>query len=209
MIADQRFHLQSVLAKVDAMSMAHGLEVRVPLLDRRVMDLAGKSRRVTAESWPEGPPEYVLRKLAERLGMPRECRMSRKHGFNVPISRLLRRGDLRPIATGCSTMRLMFWLLPETGAGAAAMACASRGEQRQCFRAVADLDGGRSAWTGLAPPSAAPRVAVRGSGCMPDLKDQTIGISASNGPRSATIRDITVRRICLPICLGRCFHSTR
>ena len=30
-IADQRFHLQSILAKVDAMSMAHGLEVRVPL----------------------------------------------------------------------------------------------------------------------------------------------------------------------------------
>src|SRR5262249_44746173 len=42
LIADQRYHLQSVLAKVDTMSMAHALEVRVPLLDRRVMDLAGR-----------------------------------------------------------------------------------------------------------------------------------------------------------------------
>jgi asparagine synthase (glutamine-hydrolysing) len=97
MIADQRFHLQSVLAKVDAMSMAHALEVRVPLLDRRMMDLAGKIDVALLNPAPIGPPKCVLRRLAERLGMPPEVSSARKKGFNVPIARLLRQ-DLQPIA---------------------------------------------------------------------------------------------------------------
>ena len=96
MIADQRFHLQSVLTKVDAMSMAHSLEVRVPLLDRRIMDLAGQIDVSLLNPSPKGPPKYVLRKLAERLGMPATVAGARKKGFNVPIARLMRRG-LRPI----------------------------------------------------------------------------------------------------------------
>src|SRR3954453_21326226 len=70
MIADQRFHLQSVLSKVHAMSMAHGLEVRVPLLDRSIMDLAGAMDLRLLNPAPKGPPKLVLRKLAERLGVP-------------------------------------------------------------------------------------------------------------------------------------------
>jgi asparagine synthase (glutamine-hydrolysing) len=97
LIADQRFHLQSVLAKVDAMSMAHGLEVRVPILDRRVMDLAGAIDIALLNPSPKGPPKYVLRKLAERLGMPKSAVWSHKRGFNVPISRMMRRGGLRAI----------------------------------------------------------------------------------------------------------------
>jgi len=92
LIADQRFHLQSVLAKVDAMSMAHSLEVRVPILDRRVMDLAGTIDTSLLNPWPKGAPKYVLRKLAERLGMPHEAAWSRKRGFNVPIAQLMRSG---------------------------------------------------------------------------------------------------------------------
>jgi asparagine synthase (glutamine-hydrolysing) len=91
MIADQRFHLQSVLTKVDAMSMAHSLEVRVPLLDRRIMELAGQIDVSLMNSFPMGPPKYVLRKLAERLGMPASVASARKTGFNVPIARLMRR----------------------------------------------------------------------------------------------------------------------
>ncbi|MET4041464.1 asparagine synthase (glutamine-hydrolyzing) [Bradyrhizobium sp. RT6a] len=97
LIADQRFHLQSVLTKVDAMSMAHGLEVRVPLLDRRVMDLAGAIDISLLNPWPKGAPKYVLRRLAERMGMPSAAAWSRKRGFNVPIAQLMRRGGLRPI----------------------------------------------------------------------------------------------------------------
>lgn len=97
LIADQMFHVQSVLAKVDAMSMAHSLEVRVPILDRRVMDLAGSLDISLLNPWPKGAPKYVLRKLAERLGMPSSAAWSRKRGFNVPISRLMRRGGLQSI----------------------------------------------------------------------------------------------------------------
>ncbi len=96
LIADQRFHLQSVLAKVDAMSMAHSLEVRVPILDRRVMDLAGTIDTSLLNPWPKGAPKYVLRKLAERLGMPHDAAWSRKRGFNVPIAQMMR-GGLRTI----------------------------------------------------------------------------------------------------------------
>lgn len=96
LLADQRFHIQSVLAKVDAMSMAHGLEVRVPLLDRRIMDFAGRCS--TKLLIPEnGPRKYLLRKAAETLGAPQSILLARKKGFNVPIARMLR-NELRPLA---------------------------------------------------------------------------------------------------------------
>jgi asparagine synthase (glutamine-hydrolysing) len=96
MLADQQFHLQSVLAKVDAMSMAHSLEVRVPLLDRRIMELAGRIQLRLLSPW-NGAPKRVLRDLARRLGAPAGVTRARKKGFNVPIARLLR-GDLRSLA---------------------------------------------------------------------------------------------------------------
>ncbi len=90
LIADQRYHLQSVLAKVDTMSMAHALEVRVPLLDRRVMDLAG--RIDTSLMLPSnGKPKHVLRKLATKLGAPDAVTDGAKKGFNTPIATLMRR----------------------------------------------------------------------------------------------------------------------
>jgi asparagine synthase (glutamine-hydrolysing) len=95
MLADQQFHLQSVLAKVDAMSMAHGLEVRVPLLDRRIMDLAGRMSVRLLNRW-NGRPKALLRALARRLGAPPTVTDARKKGFNVPIARMLR-GELAPI----------------------------------------------------------------------------------------------------------------
>jgi asparagine synthase (glutamine-hydrolysing) len=96
MLADQRFHLQSVLTKVDAMSMAHGLEVRVPLLDRRLMELAGRIDVSLMNPAPNGPPKYILRRLANRLGIPAAVADAPKKGFNVPIARLMRR-DLLPL----------------------------------------------------------------------------------------------------------------
>ena len=95
MLADQRFHLQSILQKVDAMSMAHSLEVRVPLLDRRIMDIA--ARLQTGLLLRRGSPKFLLRVLAQRLGAPLEVTTARKKGFNVPIARLLR-SELMPLA---------------------------------------------------------------------------------------------------------------
>ena len=72
-----------ILAKVDRMSMATSLEVRVPILDH-----------VFAE-WAAGLPmewklrgkeqKYILRKLAERIGVPREALYRKKQGFAMPL----------------------------------------------------------------------------------------------------------------------------
>jgi asparagine synthase (glutamine-hydrolysing) len=95
LIADQRYHLQSVLMKVDTMSMAHGLEVRVPLLDRRIMEVAG-TLPIDLLAPRGGPGKLVLRRLAERLGAPAEITMDHKKGFNVPIAALMRH-ELAPL----------------------------------------------------------------------------------------------------------------
>ena len=96
LLADQRFHIQSILMKADAMSMAHSLEVRVPLLDRRIMDFA--ARCAASLLLPDkGPNKFLLRKMAERLGAPPAVLRARKMGFNVPIARMLRK-ELAPLA---------------------------------------------------------------------------------------------------------------
>lgn len=96
LLADQRFHIQSILMKVDVMSMAHSLEVRVPLLDRRIMDFAG--RCATSLLLPvRGPNKFLLRKAAARLGTPPQVLRAGKMGFNVPIAKMLRK-ELAPLA---------------------------------------------------------------------------------------------------------------
>lgn len=89
LLSDQRFHIQSVLAKVDAMSMAHSLEVRVPLLDRRIMDFAGRCS--TALLLPKkGPNKFLLRMAARKMGAPESVLNAKKKGFNVPLAGMLR-----------------------------------------------------------------------------------------------------------------------
>lgn len=76
-----------ILLKADKMSMAHSLELRVPYLDRAVMESAEKvpSRfRVN----PEGT-KYVLRRAANR-SLPDEWATRPKKGFPVPIRMWLR-----------------------------------------------------------------------------------------------------------------------
>ena len=77
-----------VLAKVDRASMAHGLEVRVPLLDHRIAELALSlpGRLVRSKALLR----TVLDRMAPGLGGRR-----RKIGFEVPLESWLR-GPLRP-----------------------------------------------------------------------------------------------------------------
>lgn len=94
LLADQRFYLPAdMLQKVDAMSMAHALEIRVPFLDRRVMDLAG---RMDASLLVPllGPTKKILRAALRRAGAPERVVSGPKRGLNVPLLRLLR-GPLR------------------------------------------------------------------------------------------------------------------
>jgi asparagine synthase (glutamine-hydrolysing) len=81
-----------LLPKVDRMSMAHSLEVRVPYLDNEVVDLVlplpGKLKQSVLHD------KILLRKVAAPL-LPPTAATRRKRGFEVPIGAWLR-GPLRP-----------------------------------------------------------------------------------------------------------------
>jgi asparagine synthase (glutamine-hydrolysing) len=77
-----------ILTKVDRMSMLTSLEVRVPILDHLFLE------------WVTGlPPEwkmrgkkqkYILTKLAERVGVPKEVLNRPKQGFTLPLGHWMR-----------------------------------------------------------------------------------------------------------------------
>jgi asparagine synthase (glutamine-hydrolysing) len=83
--ADLKVYLANdVLVKVDRMSMAHGLEVRAPLLDRRVVEAA--FRIPASLKLANGRTKHLLRELAGRQ-LPSSIVDRRKHGFDAPIGR--------------------------------------------------------------------------------------------------------------------------
>jgi asparagine synthase (glutamine-hydrolysing) len=86
--------VDNCLAKVDRMSMACSLEVRVPLLERELVELAFQL-----------PPELLydarggkrlLKRVAARR-VPRACVERRKEGFSIPLKHWLRE-ELRELA---------------------------------------------------------------------------------------------------------------
>jgi len=91
-----RFYLgDGVLQKVDRASMLHSLEVRAPLLDREVVELA---RALPMRFKLRGrTTKWLLRKLAENK-LPRDIVKRPKKGFGVPIAAWLR-GPLKPWMT--------------------------------------------------------------------------------------------------------------
>jgi asparagine synthase (glutamine-hydrolysing) len=72
-----------ILTKVDRMSMATSLEVRVPILDHEFVEWATG----LPLDWKirGGKQKYILRKLAERVGVPREVLYRPKQGFALPL----------------------------------------------------------------------------------------------------------------------------
>jgi asparagine synthase (glutamine-hydrolysing) len=94
----------SVLTKVDRASMAHGLEVRPPLLDDRMVDRAFalpsqyKLRR--------GSSKYLL-KLAARGKIPDEIIDRPKKGFGIPLANWLR-GPLKDRISEVATRSPVF-----------------------------------------------------------------------------------------------------
>jgi asparagine synthase (glutamine-hydrolysing) len=79
-----------ILVKADRGSMAHGLELRTPFLDREVMAVA--SRLARAEKTAAGTTKFALREAVGGL-LPRESVERRKLGFPVPIGHWFR-GEL-------------------------------------------------------------------------------------------------------------------
>ncbi len=92
--ADFRFHLPSdMLAKVDRMSMAHALEVRVPLLDLEVIQAC---LRLPPELKLRGRrTKYALKRMLSDV-LPRRVVHRSKRGFVIPIERWLR-GEWLPL----------------------------------------------------------------------------------------------------------------
>ena len=72
----------AILTKVDRMSMAASLEVRVPLLDRRVLDFA--DRLPLGLKMRGGIGKYLLRRAGREM-LPESVYTHRKQGFSIPL----------------------------------------------------------------------------------------------------------------------------
>lgn len=84
-------HLQRVLKKVDLMSMAHGLEVRVPFLDKEMIAFSNKVESGFTISHDEAK---LLLKSSLYDVIPKAIVNTEKKGFSVPMAKWLR-NDLK------------------------------------------------------------------------------------------------------------------
>lgn len=86
-----------ILTKVDRMSMAHSLEVRVPLLDHKIIEFAfSLPLNLRLRSEHDGfTGKYLLKRVAERF-FPRTFLDRPKWGFGIPLQKWLE-GPLKPL----------------------------------------------------------------------------------------------------------------
>jgi asparagine synthase (glutamine-hydrolysing) len=92
---EARFYMSNMLLRdADVFGMAHGLEIRVPLLDRRVVDVALEYARSTMDLRRTPNKPWLVRALEGRI--PGEVLKRRKRGFSLPQARWMR-GPLRDV----------------------------------------------------------------------------------------------------------------
>lgn len=86
--------LNDYLVKVDRTSMAHGLEVRSPFLDKELSCFAASIPN--GIKYKLGESKYILKKLATKYIDPHFFSREKK-GFSIPLAEWLRK-ELRPLA---------------------------------------------------------------------------------------------------------------
>lgn len=88
----QSYLPDDILTKVDRMSMAHGLEVRSPFLDQKVLELVLK---MPIDLKLKGlQTKYILKKAFQDF-LPSEVTQRKKHGFMLPLGSLFKK-ELKP-----------------------------------------------------------------------------------------------------------------
>jgi asparagine synthase (glutamine-hydrolysing) len=104
MHVDLAFHLPNdMLVKVDRMSMAHGLEVRVPLLD---LELVKTCLSLPPEyKLRRGTGKYILKQCLQGV-LPPPVLHRKKAGFLIPLEKWLR-GPLLPLLRDGSFLSLL------------------------------------------------------------------------------------------------------
>ena len=124
------YMLNTLLRDSDSMSMAHGLEVRVPLIDHKlahyVLALPG-SWKMNGGS----PKPLLVRALKDHL--PDQIVHRKKRGFTIPFEQWLR-ADLR-----CGVEKSLH-KIGESALGAFV-------SQKACLEVWSDFLSGRTSWT--------------------------------------------------------------
>jgi len=85
MAFDASFYLPNdMLFKIDSMSMAHSLEVRVPFLDLRIVETA--FRIPSCMKFSQAMTKILLRDICKKI-YSREIWNRKKKGFTVPLAK--------------------------------------------------------------------------------------------------------------------------
>jgi asparagine synthase (glutamine-hydrolysing) len=90
---EMRTHLVDLLLRQDKMAMAHGVENRVPFLDRQIVDFARAlpAQQLVGPASPSGAPvtKLLLKELARR-SFDEAFVHRRKSAFNLPLAQYFR-----------------------------------------------------------------------------------------------------------------------
>lgn len=92
LFTDRRFYLPgNILTKVDRASMANSLEVRVPYLDHRIVELVNSMPAILKLNRLKS--KYILKRAFQNK-LPRSLLKRKKQGFNIAVGKLLKNGLL-------------------------------------------------------------------------------------------------------------------
>ncbi|HWA34041.1 MAG TPA: asparagine synthase C-terminal domain-containing protein, partial [Cyclobacteriaceae bacterium] len=99
---ERNFYMQNQLLKdTDYMSMWHGLEVRVPFLDKELMEMAFQIHPSVRYDSPQ--PKHLLIE-AFRSELPREIWDRPKQGFSFPLDQWMQKVTAKGSATNAKSM---------------------------------------------------------------------------------------------------------